>query len=537
MDGFEEKKWFVYMGDHHEGPFSLAEIQTKMNQAQMTSSSYVWAEGMPDWKLMSEVSAFESLLGSRPAPAPKPPQMPSAFEEQEPEGVTLSDLHQPQPAAVEAQVPEMQAEPVTIQLQPAAHLNPDSFQKREEVAANEGHSERSPRSKRRSSRGLRMVLLLLVLGIGAGVYTGALDPVLKQPAVKAILQTASEASAPLFAQLERVPVLSTWLSPLPAIADISPAEYDELRSAAKGDVAGGGPKVALALSTADPQNPFFYVASNFPDGTRFEIHIDGVADTLLNQTSFSGKLDVTLTKKLASSGVLKAGDGQPLARGQYEIFVVEAAEQSQAVADILYPLQPVNARVPASVPKGFKLLATKSYFLGGAKDAMYAQRLKEFHDRLREKATTELSELKQFAFTFETQLAETTSKFTTVRGGPHGKATPAKKNAWAAYHQKWGQFATQATGSFQKWTPESLKNEFFYGNLYEQLQQTFKSVEDVHNVQNGFFTTATDPNTFDIQLGQAHSVASSAVAALKAKIDQAEKIPPTPNGMPRKEGL
>jgi hypothetical protein len=39
MDGFSEKKWFVYMGDHHEGPFSLDEIQGKLRQAEVSAST------------------------------------------------------------------------------------------------------------------------------------------------------------------------------------------------------------------------------------------------------------------------------------------------------------------------------------------------------------------------------------------------------------------------------------------------------------------------------------------------------------------
>src|SRR4051812_6215463 len=75
MDGFNEKKWFVYLGDHHEGPLSLSEIQSKMAQGQVTASNYVWAEGMPDWKIMTDVSAFESLR--QPPPAPVAPSQPS----------------------------------------------------------------------------------------------------------------------------------------------------------------------------------------------------------------------------------------------------------------------------------------------------------------------------------------------------------------------------------------------------------------------------------------------------------------------------
>jgi hypothetical protein len=62
MDGFKEKKWFVYLVDHHEGPFSLEEIQGRLSQGQLSGTSYVWADGMADWKMMTEVEMFDSIL-------------------------------------------------------------------------------------------------------------------------------------------------------------------------------------------------------------------------------------------------------------------------------------------------------------------------------------------------------------------------------------------------------------------------------------------------------------------------------------------
>src|SRR5690606_34650000 len=67
MDGFTEKKWFVYLGDHHEGPLSLADIQDKMAQSQVTPSNYVWRDGMSDWAVMTDVTEFEGLLQPRGA--------------------------------------------------------------------------------------------------------------------------------------------------------------------------------------------------------------------------------------------------------------------------------------------------------------------------------------------------------------------------------------------------------------------------------------------------------------------------------------
>ena len=80
MDQLEEKKWFVFVGDHHEGPFSMMEMQGKLETRAIGLSNYVWADGMDDWRVMSEVPAFGT-------PDPKPEPIPTSIQEpaQEPE--------------------------------------------------------------------------------------------------------------------------------------------------------------------------------------------------------------------------------------------------------------------------------------------------------------------------------------------------------------------------------------------------------------------------------------------------------------------
>jgi hypothetical protein len=56
-------------------------------------------------------------------------------------------------------------------------------------------------------------------------------------------------------------------------------------------------------------------------------------------------------------------------------------------------------------------------------------------------------------------------------------------------------------------------------------------------VHGSWFTGAINAQAYDIQLGEAISQAQAAMTSLKAKIDQAEKLPRTPAGLPRKEGL
>src|SRR3989338_858979 len=70
MDIQNDKKWFLYIGDHHEGPFSQGEIDQKFHSGQLNSKSFVWHQGMPDWKALDEVTELKVF-----PPIPQPLQI------------------------------------------------------------------------------------------------------------------------------------------------------------------------------------------------------------------------------------------------------------------------------------------------------------------------------------------------------------------------------------------------------------------------------------------------------------------------------
>ncbi|MCM2279967.1 MAG: DUF4339 domain-containing protein [Oligoflexia bacterium] len=519
MDGYEEKKWFVYLGDHHEGPFSLGEIQAKMNEGLVTPSSYVWAEGMSDWKLMPQVPAFEGLLQGGYSPALQAfPEVPVAMATEpaavpEPvleEPVTLETVR-PQSVQLTASRPE---------LDPAPRVTEEDLRgtRRDE------YSEASEAKPRGPLLG-RLFKLLLLLGIlgGAGVGAiGVFSPELLPEPVRGPAQAAVTAARALF-------------SPLPSLEDVAPEDFEELKAAAGAKLDKDGPRIAVALSTADLLSPAFYVATNLPDGTVIDLYVEGVTETLLNQLAYSSRVRAVVAGRLAKTPALKFAENKSLPRGQYELYAIEGEEQPEEVKSILASLPPASfPKAPAAMPKNFKLAATKGYFLGGAKDGTYTARLKEFHDKLREKATRELVEIKQFHGTLEATMNAGLSDFNLIS---RMKAAAIRQKKWEEHHQKWQGFATQMNDIFGKWTPAVLESEFFYGSLYSMIQQAFQGVEQLHNLHHSYFTASVDAKAFEIQAGQVAATASAALANLKAKIEQAEKIPPAPNGMPRRDGL
>lgn len=62
MEVQNDKKWFIYLLDHHEGPFSSDDIVAMIRQGRATSSHYVWRDGMADWEVLSTLSDFQGRL-------------------------------------------------------------------------------------------------------------------------------------------------------------------------------------------------------------------------------------------------------------------------------------------------------------------------------------------------------------------------------------------------------------------------------------------------------------------------------------------
>jgi hypothetical protein len=503
MDGFTEKKWFVYIGDHHEGPFSLEEVQEKMTQGAVTSENYVWKEGMGDWKMMPEVLDFNSIIKTPPKPITAQPIS----------SETLYQLSSPAPP---------------VEASPTAAATPAERRTREIKKAEDLlPAEPDPTKRKKIIRYAKTLAPLAILaGIGYAANQGLFTP---------LTEATATFGRPYLVQLsEKVPALDKWMSPIPPLEDVSSDEYENLKTAAKGNLEKDGARLAIALSKADHLAPAFYIASNLPDDSQFHVYVVGISDTLLNQLSFMGQVDVAQAKHIGKSGAVRFADGRPIPRGEYVVYVSPSETQPVITKAIFDRIQASPYKPPAELPKDTKILIFKTYFLGGPRDTTYATRLKEFHDKLRERAENETKEIEQFASTLETQLNSTATKFAMLR---KGKMSSKQRKTWESFHIDWMKLESQLNQIFQKWTPETIHKDYFYESLYQFTQQLGIAVEKVHELHHAYFTGVGDPKTFEIQLGETLSSAQSAVTVIKAKIEQAKKLSPTPNGMPRREGL
>ncbi len=518
MDGFNEKKWFVYLADHHEGPFSLDEIETKIRGHEVTTSNFIWCEGMADWKSMTELTEFAPMLSGLANHSPPPPPTLAGGEI----SLEIPLERSPEPPVL------VKIEPVAIQPDPATSIE------EEEQTAIRTYEQASPPAKTASRKGLMVAALIFIAVIGA-YWGGFLKPISESPFMRAVSEASGETLRPHVLKLSKfAPFLSKWISPIPSIAGVSEEDFDSLKAAASAPLALG-PRVAVALVQTDLLIPTFHAATNLPDGTELELHVLGLSGTLLNHIDFSQVMTGQVSKNLAHFDRVQFSDGRPLARGEYDVYAVNSDKQLVEVQTLLDLAQATLLEMAASIPAGRKVATKKSYFLGGPKDESYTTRLKEFHGKLRVKAEEEMKELKQFATTLEAQINSSNTTFTRIRGKAR-RTTKQQQSQWHSFHDQWTALNSQMTESFGRWTDSIAKNEYFYGTLYKLVQEVGNSAAKLHAYQHNYFAGAVDAESFDVQLGESASSTETSLAQLKIKIEKAESLPTAPSGMPQREG-
>ncbi len=500
MENITEKKWFVYVKDHHEGPHSAFEIQHKLNQGLVESEGFVWAEGMDDWQRMTDVAVFKTLLKDRP--------------------LGLS--------------PEAEA-----RLNENVESGPEKSNQVLSDSAMPGESQdlSAPRKSFKSFLGRFRggFTLGVLLAIAMGYRLGYFDPILDLPAVQSTSDSLGSWSRPYLLKVsEHLPLLERWISPIPRLDDVAPEDFEELKQAARAKLQKQGPQFAIALSRGHPGSPFFYMASNVGEGAKFRVWIVGVPDTLLNQLSYVSQAEGVISQKFGKTEVVRYADGRVIPRGEYRVYLTAAEGQPAGIQPFIDSALSSHSEYPSGIPKNVKILSVKSYFLAGNRDTSYLDRLRDFHEKLRARALGEIIETRQFMLTLASQLDSTQEKF--ARLGK-SKPSPQQRKMWNNFHKEWTQLQSELEQIFQKWSPEAIKNEYFYGVLYQQVQELGHSVSQVHDLQQGYFTGVHDLRESLARVKSEADSTTRLLESLRVKIEHAEKLPPTPSGMPQREGL
>jgi hypothetical protein len=512
------KKWFVFVKDKHEGPFSLNEVQEQILTGALPKEIYVWHEGMSDWKLTSALQEFDFIPAK--SPAVKEPSISVITNNPETQGGFIESRASANDTDTQDSVQNNQEiENLENEVKQQSKAFPSSEEKQE---AN------SPSSQSGKT-------ILKSFTFGRLFFLGALAVILVGASVAYNLNLTSVEDlgefkvTPTMKLALRFNFLNRFISPLPSL-DVNEEDEEELKAAARARFDLVGPKLGLGLSKKDSLFPELFVASNAPNGAKIKLRISANSSTLLNWLSFDKELELTLQNRIARTGKIQFKDGKPIPRGEYAVTLSPSDNDDSPRKNVFSTMTTITTNLPAEFPKDTKILALKTYFLGGPRDAIYATRLKEFHDRLREKANREIGELKQFVATLENQFDSTSNKFNLLK---EGRTKAKQKLLWANFHGEWSKLQNNLNSIFDDWTPAVIREQYFYGSLYQLIHQLSQAIDRVHNFQNTLFTTTQDLKTLQIQIGETTAAAQSALVLVKTKIEQAEKTPSTANGMPQ----
>jgi hypothetical protein len=470
-----QKKWFIYVGDHHEGPYSSEDLYEKKKtptpHLAVKEESYVWCEGMVDWQMIS-------------------------------------------------QIPELQQDFKKL-------AQNDSLKN---VSGKDAAFKNNSPYQRKSGK-----ILFIIAGTAIFLFIATIAT------LSVLSRTSSEdfhasLRPNLNRMVDRFPILSSVFKLIPTLTDVKPEEMKELEEAITGSP-DTNVKVAIALSQTDPNRPFFYLTSNLPNKTKLDVYLIGNRDTLLNKLQFNTQASATLNFGFAKTDALLAESGQPLPKGEYQVFITESAEQDDSLKEILNAYQPVKTliKAPKEVPENAHFLFAKTYFLGGERDQTYLTRLKAFHDKVKQNAEKELMELKQYSDTLLLQFGILTQDFNKIYTAK--KISNVAKSNWKKNSETWLQLNNQLEQTIQTWTKDTLQNEFFYGKVYELVKNSYDAMKKLYVLENSYVENPADKVGFDIQHGKALSEAREANEQLKTKVDLILKAPKTPSGLPTREGL
>jgi hypothetical protein len=63
----DQKIWFIYLTDHHEGPFTVAEVAQKAKQGLVNGQSLAWKDGMAEWVAAETIPELKPAFDSGPS--------------------------------------------------------------------------------------------------------------------------------------------------------------------------------------------------------------------------------------------------------------------------------------------------------------------------------------------------------------------------------------------------------------------------------------------------------------------------------------
>jgi hypothetical protein len=462
-----QKKWFVYLSDHHEGPFDAAEMSQKKKTGLINQQSYVWSEGMTDWKPLIEVGELSNAIR----------KLESSIESKD---------------------------------------------------GGQSHRIKEILKKFKSTRVLNPgfivtgALLLALVGFSMfSKFAGEESHAKIRPTLNKIVAQA--------------PFLSAFFNLIPHASELSTETKKEMEKALLTDALTAA-KFSMTLLQSDVTRPSVYLATNLPDRTKFTIYVIGNNETLLNRLGYQGQFPLQTFRGIGKSEALLSENAQPLAKGEYDLWMVESSDQEESLKDSLaaIPSSRPSEPLPQPIPNTAKFVMKKTIFIGGERDENYLTRLKAFHEKIKQNSEKEVVELRQYSDTLALQFQTLTTEFAKILKPK--KLNANHKSNWKQSSQKWLEINNQLEQTIQTWSKETLQNEFFYGSAFEMVKGSYDSIKSLYQIENEYVEKQGDKAAFEIQYGKAVNECRLSLNQLKAKIESIMNAPKSSSGLPKREG-
>ena len=557
VDNLNEKKWFVYVGDHHEGPFSPREIQGKVDSGEMTSAQYIWSEGMDDWQPMSQVPDFEVLSSTNDSSGLSSMEL----EDTGSQDKNSSSLTAIGPSDTDATLEATSLEPVSLESKPLTEEQSSSrieiptaeepsinVEEVSEVSELEVAKPERPspveddapegtftdmvsvnldvtslNEQERKKRLLRR-LLIGALAISALVLVFFYGGSLKLNETSRWLNS-----------LRKIPGLSALLPDigpeLPPLPGANEKDIERVRNIVTASLEQSGPMVGSFLIRSEASSPSLYLFSNLPDGTQFSVFLRGIPGTLLNRVSYE-KMFPSLSLKggMTYTGPIQGEDNGPLPQGEYEIYLVSQKLEAQPEAAKKYlsgRKAAVNPSWSPKIPKDRSFVSMEKQFLGGIRDPAYQERMTAYLSKLKNQSDEEYVGLKMFFDSVDAQIKSTEKKFNEVS---RLKNLSQKKQKWRQFHQEWKKETQEIAKQVKNWKPSFLEvGNGWFTRIYKETMGTAKNMTRLHKM-NGLILIGK--KKLSDKTGLRDNVTKQA-EEIGAEIQKLEKMPPPASGLPK----
>lgn len=214
------------------------------------------------------------------------------------------------------------------------------------------------------------------------------------------------------------------------------------------------PSLIFLEKDTNLKDPIFVGSVNLPLGSKIKIDIEGNPKTLIDSYRFSKSLQITLLSHYFQTEPIRGVSGEYIPSGHYNVSVR-----------------------CLSCDKENYLLFESDYRFGVFDEELYSKKLKEFHQKTRNSANLELTELKELSETLMDQYQNSMSIY-------NRSINSKSLNGWNKFSAEWLSHQKKLVDLFQQIQSEDLKNKLYYLSLYEAYNDLTQLIFELHTLQD-----------------------------------------------------